>query len=147
VTGLPELHGWLPARVVAAREGVAASTVRSWAARDLIDAIPNPVGPGRLYRVRTPIPTQSMHEHPERLPAVSRSVSVPIRVVRGPDLIALDHLPRSAAQVAAALGVCHGTASRRLNRLERAGLAERSEQVPPGPRGGRPAIIWRPTDG
>lgn len=140
---LPELHGWLPARVLAAREGVAPSTVRGWASRDLIDAIPNPVGPGRLYRVRTPTSSDDARGGSERLPPVSRAASGPIRAVRGPDLIALDHLPRSAAEVAAALGVCHGTATRRLTRLERAGLAERGETVPPGPRGGRPAIVWR----
>jgi predicted ArsR family transcriptional regulator len=65
--------------------------------------------------------------------------------VRGPDLVALDVLPGSASHVAAALGVTHATATDRLHRLERAGLAERGETVPSGPRGGRPEIIWKAT--
>lgn len=139
---LPELHGWFPARAHARREGVSPSTIRRRAAQGAYDVIPNPVGSGALYREKWANPSESpmgaatARENRENPPAV---------VLR--DLSAVERLTFGAGQVsvtslAEELGVSKGTAHRTLCRMESRGYLRRLGEARPGPRGGRPRVIW-----
>ena len=140
---LPDLHGWLPASVLARREGVSASTIRRRAERGLYEVTANPLGPGALYRDKGSTHIQTPVEPATGFRAVYAGLSRAMGAVRRDDALALVHLPASATGLADALGVSCRTASRMLYRLNRAGLAEPDELVRPGPRGGRPRILWR----
>lgn len=140
---LPELHGWAPAAVVARRLGVTSSTVRRRAARGVYETIPNPLGPGALYR-------DAPSERPALRPGGGQAGQTPnqphheaIRGMVRDDRYVLGLLPASGVQVARAAGLSRGGAHRRLRRLERWGLVRRAETIPPGPCGGRPEIMWR----
>lgn len=140
---IPELHGWAPAAVVARRAGVTSSTIRRRAARGVYETIPNPLGPGALYRDATP----GRPGLPEMGGQPGQTAKQPHReAIRGmvrDDRYVLGLLPASGVQVARASGLSRGGAHRRLRRLERWGLVRRAETLPPGPCGGRPEIVWR----
>lgn len=144
---LPELNGWAPTAIVARRLGVTPATVRRRASKGLLQSIPNPLGPGALYREIDP--------GRPALPAMGgqagQTAREPhhgaVRMMVRDDRYVLGLLPASGVQVARSAGLARGTAYRRLRRLERWGLARRAEVVPPGPQGGRPEVVWRVTSG
>lgn len=140
---LPDLHGWLPAAALARREGVAPSTIRRRAARGAFDVIPNPLGPGALYRPAEAHPTDESSAPPG---ARTNRENPPREVVRG--LSAVDRLSLaqgevSVTSIARDLGVSKGTAHRTIERMEARGFLRPAGEVPPGPRGGRPRKVWR----
>lgn len=143
MTGLPDLHGWATAAVTARVLGVTPSTVRRRAAKGLVEAIRNPCGPGLLYRAEPPGRPSTHGSGGAAGETRENPPSDPIRGLRSDDGYALTVLPASATQVARHLGLSAGRASRTLHRLARAGLAERNGPAATGPRGGRPAIIWK----
>jgi hypothetical protein len=133
--------------MLARRLGVAPSTVRRRAARGLIQAIPNPIGPGALYHANGANPTEdtttpSLHGRNRDNPD-----SMPARGLHRDDGYVLTVLPSTATQVAQEAGLSEAAALRCLERLERAGLVWRAEKIPPGRNGGRPAQVWRVTGG
>lgn len=140
---LPELHGWLPAAALARREGVSPTTIRRRAAKGAFDVIPNPIGPGALYRA------QGAHlHHATDSPGDARTnrenpASVDLRALTRTDRLAFGLGDVSTTDIARELGVSKGTAHRTLCRMEAAGLMARAGQLPSGPRGGRPRTIWR----
>lgn len=139
----PELHGWTTAAGLAARVGVTASTVRRRAARGLYESRPNPFGVGAIYRAAPPDPSSVSLDGGGGLFPVSPPRSAPARRLRPIDRTVLGVLPASVTGVATRLGLSPGSASRALTRLDRAGYARPHESVCDGPKGGRPAIVWR----
>lgn len=140
---LPELHGWLPASALARREGVSPSTIRRRAARGAYDVIPSPLGPGALYREKGADPAGWSVTPPPGFVAVAPPRSAVIRSVGPRDRLVLGVLPASVSGIASHLTLSRGTAGRALARLERVGLACPAEVMPSGPKGGRPAVIWK----
>lgn len=140
---LPELHGWLPARARARTDRIHPSTVRRRASWGDYEVTPNPLGPGALYRRKEANPSGRSPAGSPGLVPVSRVVSPQVYVPSGGDKLILGVLPASITGIAGHLGMSKGRVKRGLERLERAGLAYPAETIPPGPKGGRPAIIWR----
>ena len=139
---LPELHGWMPAAVLARREQVTPSTIRRRAARGAYDVIPNPLGPGALYREKSP---SGPAPRPEGGSAGQTPIQLHHGAVRGlvrDDRYVLALLPGTAPQIARAAGLSRGGVYRRLRRLERWSFLRCGEAVPPGRRGGRPSYVW-----
>lgn len=140
--GLPELHGWLPARACARKKGVSPSTIRRKAAAGVYDVIPNPIGPGALYRPRHLETSECMDAAED---SWTNGKNQPAVVLR--DLSALDRLTFGQGQVsvtslARELGVSKGAAHRTLHRMEARGILRRVGETRPGPQGGRPRVIW-----
>lgn len=140
---LPELHGWLPAVVMARRLGVTPSTIRRRALRGAYDVIPNPLAHGSLYREKTSAGTGGRISGGEAGQTPNQLHHAAVRGMVRDDRYVLALLPASGAQIARAAGLSRGGAHRRLKRLERWGLVRRAEVVPSGRCGGRPAIVWR----
>lgn len=139
---LPELHGWMPAAVLARREGVTASTVRRRASRGAYDVIPNPLGPGALYREKS---AGGPHPRSKGVEAGQTPNQLHHGAVRGlarDDRYVLALLPGAAPQIAREAGLSRGGVYRRLRRMERWGLVRCGESVPSGRRGGRPSYVW-----
>ncbi len=140
----PSLEGWATARVLARRLGCSPETVRRRAARGLLEALPNPLGSGAIYRAHTPARPVAAAEggRPRRTAGNPRSVAV--RRLRSGDGAVLACLPCTTSDVAAELGLRSSSAMRVLERLEREGFAVRDGVESSGPRGGRPSVWWRP---
>lgn len=142
MTTLPQMHGWLPARAHARREGVSPSTIRRRAAQGAYDVIPNPVGCGALYREKCAYPSESpveastARENRDNPPAVVlRDLSAVERLTFGLGTI-------SATSLTEELGLSNGAAHRTLERMEERGVLRRLGEARPGPRGGRPRTLW-----
>lgn len=139
---LPDLHGWATARMLARRLGVRPDTVRARARRGVLERVPNPLGPGALYRSRPPDTGGDTGKAPKAERTEGNPASVKMRGLRSDDGYALTLLPATTARVASELGVSDGAAWKTLGRLERAGLARRGGTIAPGRQGGRPAQMW-----
>jgi hypothetical protein len=139
----PDLRGWLPPAALARRLGVSPSTVRRRGSRGLLESIPNPLGPGALYRASERNPAHAMGSPTAGRTNRENLGSGAMRSLRRLDRLALAQLPASTTELARAVGLSKGSAARCLERLERAGFAERSDERCRGPRGGRPEIVWR----
>lgn len=144
VSDLPELHGWLPARVIGRRLGVSPGTVRARARKGLMDVVPNPLGGGGLYREKPPIRPTPQGGGVQARTTAENSHRGQIQGLGRDDGIVFSLLPSSASRIAQELGLAPGTVDRSLKRLERHGFARRGAPQPSGPHGGRPEVVWDP---
>ena len=139
---LPELHGWLPASALARREGVSPSTIRRRAVSGAYDVIPNPLGAGALYRPAGADPSYLSIPVCASGPNRANPVAVVVRDLSAVERLTLGQGQVSVTELAGELGLSRATAHRTLCRMEQRGYLRRLGESRPGPRGGRPRIIW-----
>lgn len=144
MNGRPDLRGWETSSGLAARLGVCPSTIRRRAVLGLLEAIPNPVGPGSLYHEKDPLNPLARPDGKIRRPTAANSSSDELPRVRADDARLLRLLPGSAPSIASDAGEPRSTVAGRLRRLERAGLVTSSTGLPRS-CGGRPPILWSPS--
>jgi hypothetical protein len=118
--------------------------VRARARRGLLEVVPNPICSGALYREKGPIRTTTQEGGVQARTTAENPGHGRISGLGRDDRLVFAHLPSSASRIAHEIGLAPGTVDRCLHRLERAGFARRGDELPSGPHGGRPEVVWDP---
>ena len=105
----PDLRGWLPTSAMARRLGVSPRTVRRRAASGLLDALPNPLGVGAIYRQKRGMQGETPCAAQNGATGAANARQTPMRPLAPTDRIVLVLLPSTSPVIAAELGIARSS--------------------------------------